>query len=134
MNILLLLVLSVIAIVFVFFAVPRKPTVKEWCFTRLIVNGGEVLVFLVMLLFPGIDLGMRFSALFLLLGIRVLLAAILYFFKKKTEREKKPAGMAVSLLGSLFLFAVSSIPSFLFADYEGLPTTGQYEVNWHRLF
>lgn len=128
MNILLLLVLSVIEIVFVFLAVPRKPTVKEWCFTRLIVNGGEVLVFLVMLLFPGIDLGMRFFALFLLLGIRVLLAAILYFFKRRTEREKKPVGMVFSLLGALFLFAASSIPSFLFADYEGLPTTGQYEV------
>lgn len=128
MNILLLLVLSMIEIVFVFLAVPRKPTVKDWFFTRLIVNGGEVLVFLVMLLFPGIDLGMRFFALFLLLGIRVLLAAILYFLKKRTEREKKPVGMVFSLLGSLFLFTVSSIPSFLFADYEGLPTTGQYEV------
>ncbi|MDE6906370.1 MAG: hypothetical protein K2P76_15860 [Lachnospiraceae bacterium] len=128
MNILLLCALSVIEIAFLFLAVQKKPAVKEWFFTRLLVNGGEVLVFLVMLPLPGIDLGMRFGILFFFLGIRAFLAAVLYFMKKKGEKEKKSAGMVFSFLGSLLLFVIGSIPSFLFTDYEGLPATGQYEV------
>ncbi len=128
MNVLLLLVLTVIEIAFAVIAIRRKPIVKEWYLTRLIVNGGEVLVFLVMLLLPGIDLGMRYKALFLLLSLRTVLAAILYWIKKKAEKEKKLAGMVFSVLGSFILFVFGLIPSFLFADYVGLPTTGEYEV------
>lgn len=47
-----------IEMAFAWINVPRKPAVKEWALARLIVNGGEVLVFLVLLLAPGIDLGM----------------------------------------------------------------------------
>lgn len=128
MNLLLLFVLIGIETAFAFLAIQKKPAAGDWYFTRLIVNGGEVLVFLVMLLLPGIDLGMRFRILFVLLEIRVFLAVIFYLIKKKREKEKKPAGMVFSLLGSILLFVIGSIPSFLFADYEGLPVTGQYEV------
>lgn len=128
MNILLLTLLSVTEIVFASITVPRKPTVGEWSLGRLLVDGGEVLVFLVMLPAPGIDLGMRFRALFVLLGIRTALSAIRYLLKRKTEKKKKPAGIVFSLVGSVFLFFCAGIPSFLFADYEGLPMTGRCEV------
>lgn len=64
MNILLLSVLCVVEIAFAWITVPGKPAVKEWSLARLIVNGGEMLVFLVLLLSPGIDLGMRFRSSF----------------------------------------------------------------------
>lgn len=128
MNILLLSVLCVIEIAFAWITIPRKPAVKEWSLARLIVNGGEVLVFLVLLLSPGIDLGMRFRVLSYLLGIRTVFAAFRFIMKRKTEKEKKTVGMVLSLCVSILLFVCASIPSFLFADYKGLPTTGGYEV------
>lgn len=128
MNILLLTVLCVIEIAFAWISIPRRPIVREWSLARLIINGGEVLVFLVLLLSPGIDLGMRFRLLFLLLGIRTVLAAVLCLTRRKAEKEKKTAGIIFSLFGSVLLFAFGSIPSFLFADYQGLPTTGPYGV------
>lgn len=128
MNILLLSVLCVVEIAFAWITIPRKPAVKEWSLARLIVNSGEVLVFLVLLLSPGIDLGMRFRVLSYLLGIRTVFAAFWFIMKRKTEKEKKTVGMVLSLCVSILLFVCASIPSFLFADYKGLPTTGGYEV------
>lgn len=128
MNIILLSVLCAVEIAFAWIAVPRKPAVREWALARLIMNGGEVLVFLVLLLSPGIDLGMRFRVLAYLLAIRLMFAALAYLAKRNAEKEKKPAGMILSLCGSLLFFVCASIPSFLFADYQGLPTTGEYTV------
>ena len=47
---------------------------------------------------------------------------------KKGEEVKKTSGIVVSAIMSCLLFVGALMPSFMFADYDGLPTTGEYEV------
>lgn len=129
MNFLLLILLCVTEIAFAAAAITRKPNLRDWQLGRLIVNGGELLVFLITLLLPGIDLGMRFQCLFYLLLIRILFSGIgCLLRRKKTEKAKKAVSMILGALLAMALFFFSMIPSFIFSDYQGLPVTGKYSV------
>lgn len=63
MNILLLILLCVFEAAFAVTAGGRKCGKKDWQVGRLICNGGQLLVFLIMLIAPGIDLSFRFMGL-----------------------------------------------------------------------
>lgn len=129
MNLLLLTLLCVTEIAFAAMAITRKPNLRDWQLGRLIVNGGELLVFLITLLLPGINLGMRFTCLFYMLLIRILFSGIGYLLRrKKTEKAKKAVFMILGALLSIVLIFLSMVPSFVFTDYQGLPVTGTYTV------
>lgn len=129
MHILLLILLCATEIAFAVAAITRKPNLRDWQLGRLIVNGGELLVFLITLLLPGIDLRMRFQCLFYLLLIRILFSGIgCLLRRKKTEKAKKAVSMILGALLSMALIFFSMIPSFVFSDYQGLPVTGKYSV------
>lgn len=129
MNLLLLTLLCVTEIAFAVMAITRKPNLRDWQMGRLIVNGGELLVFLLTLLLPGIDLGMRFTCLFYMLLIRILFSGVGYLIRrKKTEKAQKTVFMILGALLSMVLIFLSMIPSFVFTDYQGLPVTGEYTV------
>lgn len=129
MNLLLLILLCATEIAFAAAAITRKPNLRDWQLGRLIVSGGELLVFLITLLLPGIDLGMRFQCLFYLLLIRILFSGIGGLLRrKKTEKAKKAVSMILGTLLSMALIFFSMIPSFIFSDYQGLPVTGKYSV------
>lgn len=129
MNTLLLLLMCVIEIALAYLTISKKSKAGEWKLSRLIANGGELLLFLLLLLFPGIDMGMRFKLFVYLLVFRFLCAAIGYLFaRKKPEKEKRVASKVVSAVLAMILFGISLLPSFIFEDYYGLPTTGEYKV------
>ena len=84
MNILLLILLCVFDAAFAVTAGGRKCSKKDWQVGRLICNGGQLLVFLIMLIAPGIDLSFRFMGLFVLLILRIVAA----FFGVLLTRKK----------------------------------------------
>lgn len=111
------------------FTLLRQKSRKEWIRNRLIINGTELLLFIIMTLLPGIDFTFRFTGLFILLVIRVLIAGIRFLLTyKRAEGEKKKV---ILILGSVLISAVMLlclIPAFVFADYNGLETSGNYDV------
>lgn len=124
----LFIILVAIEIGFAVFQFIVFSSKNEWTFRRLMVNVGELVVYLIMAFLPGIDTGFRFFALYILLGLRVVVAGIFAFIYRKNEKFKSKAAIFLSALLSVILIAVNLIPAFLFADYSGRPLTGEYSV------
>ncbi len=127
MAMVIFLLLMITEIGFAVFGFTKSTLKNQWTGERLLVNGAEAVIFLLLLLLPGIDLSFRFTALAILLLIRVLAAGLFFLLYRKNENMKKKAAIAGSVLISILLFAVSLTPAFLFRDYTGRAVTGEYE-------
>ena len=129
MNTFLLVLLCIFEAAFAVTVISRKADKKGWQTGRLICNIGQLGLFLVMLIAPGIDMSFRFMGLFVLLIIRIIFAFIGFMIiRKKEEKSKHPAMIIISALLSAVLISGSLIPSFVISDYDGLPVSGQYEI------
>lgn len=102
---------------------------REWYRNRTVIRAGEVVIFLFALLLPQISWDFRFKMLFAVLAIRLLSAGIIYICKnKKASGRKSKIAAILNVLFSILLITVSIVPAFVFTGYEGLETTGTYEV------
>ena len=129
MNTILLILLCVFEIAFAFTAITRKTDQKSWQTGRLICNAGQLLLFLIMLIAPGIDMSFRFTGLFILLLIRIVIAFIgMMILRKKEDKAKRTSMMVFSAVLSIVLISFSLVPSFVITAYSGLPVSGEYEV------
>lgn len=129
MNTILLILLCVFEAAFAFTAISRKADKKGWQTGRLICNAGQLGLFLIMLIAPGIDMSFRFMGLFILLLLRIIIAFISWMItKNKEDKPKHSAMMIISALLSAVLISGSMIPSFIISDYSGLPVSGAYDI------
>ncbi|MGN0636848.1 MAG: alpha/beta hydrolase family protein [Huintestinicola sp.] len=129
MNTILLILLCIFEAAFAFTAIRRRADKKGWQTGRLICSGGQLALFLIMLIAPGIDMSFRFTGLFILLVLRIIIAFIgMMIIRNKEEKSKHPAMMILSALLSVLLISGSLIPSFVISDYSGLPVSGEYEI------
>ncbi len=129
MNTILLILLCVFEAAFAVTAISRRADKKGWQTGRLICNAGQLGLFFVMLIAPGIDMSFRFMGLFILLLLRIVIAFIgMMIMRNKEEKSKHPAMMILSALLSAVLISGSMIPSFVISDYNGLPVSGEYNV------
>lgn len=128
MALILFLIFVIIEIGFAVSGILRKPTKTRWQIKRLVVNVVEFFTYIVLLLLPGIDFSFRFKALALLLVIRIFLASLATIFARNNENLKKVVAMVFSAVISIVLIAISMIPAFMFSDYKGRETTGEYKV------
>lgn len=101
----------------------------QWLRSRVIASTGEILIFLVALLLPWCAWDFRFKICFAILLIRVVIALVVYVVKhKKISGSKSKIGASLNVIGSVLVLALALIPAFVFTGYEGLETTGAYEV------
>ena len=130
MTLILLIILSAAEIGFLVFETVNKSSGhKIWTVRRLIVNAAQLALFGIMLVFPGIDAGFRFTGLIILLIVRIITAAIFALAYRKKTDIKKTGRKVMSLIVSIILITASTVPAFLFTDYEGRPVTGPYTVS-----
>ena len=66
MNTILLILLCIFEAAFAFTAIRRKADKKGWQTGRLICSTGQLGLFIIMLIAPGIDMSFRFMGLFIL--------------------------------------------------------------------
>ena len=128
MAYLLLIVLLITEIGFSVFELTRTTVKREWTPKRVLVNGVQLGIFLLMTLLPGIDFGFRFTALLIVLILRLAVSGIFALAYRKNDKQKKKAAIVFSALISVVLIAANMLPAFIFADYHGRPLTGEYEV------
>ena len=126
----ILLLLFVIAEIVLLVITFREQKEKvQWLKNRVLTRVSEIVIFLVALLLPQVAWDFRFKLCFFLLIIRVATAAISYFVKKeKVQGDKSKVGAVMNALGGAVLLACSLVPALLFTGYEGLETSGEYEV------
>lgn len=96
---------------------------------RTAVTAVEFILLLLMVVLPTTYLKWRFTMALVVLGVRFVLAGISFLVKRKKVQGdvKKPSRIICSVL-AVMLIAFSLVPSFVFANYNGLEVTGEYEV------
>ena len=114
---------------FAVFSFVKQREKLQWLRNRCCVSAGELVLYLLLLPFPGIDFTFRYKIFFYLLIVRVFLSTLCYVLKKKKAIGVKHGfGIVISGLLGIVILSLSLIPSFIFADYQGLSTTGSHEV------
>lgn len=107
----------------------RQKEKVQWLQNRVIARAGELVLFLLVLLLPQAAWDFRFKMCFLVLAIRIVTALIAYAVKrKKASGSQSKAGAVANMCLGVLVLALSLIPAYLFTGYEGLETTGAYEV------
>ncbi len=128
MAIIIFLIILIIEIGFTVSEFLRKPLKKEWIYRRLLLCASEM-VFLLLLILPGMGSSIRYKGLAALLVIRLIAALITFLLNRKNEKLKKRAVMVLSCAIGIAFFAASLLPAFLIRDYKGRETTGEYELS-----
>jgi dienelactone hydrolase len=128
MATLLLIILLIVEFGFLSYELARSTSKRQWMPRRFIINAVQTVLYLIMVLLPGIDFSFRFRMLFALLVIRLLVAGIFALAYKKNDKIKRKGAMVLSCILSVMLISFNMLPAFLFADYHGRPLTGEYEV------
>ena len=102
---------------------------RDWLLIRMIVRVSELAAFLLVMLLPNVTFDFKYSLCFWILMIRVVKVVILYFVERNTiSGSRSKAGAVFAALSSIAMLGFALIPSFLFAEYDGLPTSGPYNV------
>ena len=128
MAALLLIILLIVETGFLAYELTRKSSKREWTPRRFVIDSVQLVLFLIMVLLPGIDFGFRFRMFLTVLLLRVLAAGIFALAYRKNEKSKKKSAIVFSTIISIILITTNMLPAFLFADYHGRPVTGEYEV------
>lgn len=113
-------------VVLTFTKFSNKP---QWRKNRLFVRAAEAAVLLGIILVPVTYLKWRFFMAFSVLIIRLIIAGVAFLVKRgKADGVRSKGASIASCVLSVILIAVALMPSFIFANYNGLKTTGEYEV------
>ena len=102
---------------------------KHWLVARCVFRAGELAVFLFVMLLPNVTFDFKYQLCFALLIICLAGALVMYLIKRTTASGKRSkAGAVFGAVGSIVILALSLIPAFIFTEYAGLETSGEYEV------
>ncbi|MCI5828454.1 MAG: hypothetical protein MR020_09570 [Lachnospiraceae bacterium] len=102
---------------------------KHWLVARCVFRAGELAVFLFVMLLPNVTFDFKYQLCFALLIICLAGALVMYLIKRTTATGKRSkAGAVFGAVGSIVILALSLIPAFIFTEYAGLETSGEYEV------
>ena len=130
MGILFLIFFTLAEITLVVLTFTKFREKLAWRKNRVIVRAAEVVLLLGMVLVPTTNLKWRFFGALIVLAVRLLIAGIVWLvMRKKSNGLRKKPVTVISCVLSVVLIAFSLVPAFIFTNYNGLPTTGEYKVN-----
>ena len=100
-----------------------------WLRTRAVVRLVETLTLLGVIVIPSTHMKWRFAVCMVILIIRLLVAGIAWLAGRNKATGLKNRALAVlSFLFSVIIVTLSLAPAFIFTNYNGLPTTGEFGV------
>ncbi|MCM1127406.1 MAG: hypothetical protein NC429_13160 [Lachnospiraceae bacterium] len=102
-----------------------------WRRNRLLFCAAEFVLMLLVMLLPMTITGQkwRFTGCLVILGIRLAISCLVYLIKRGSTHKDKTKGKAIAgTVMNIVIICFSLFPAFLFTDYSGLKTSGQYEV------
>ena len=124
---LILFTLAEIALVVLTFTKFREKA--AWRKNRVIIRAAEALLLLGIILVPAVHMKWRFFGVMMVLAVRLLIAGIVWLvMRKKSNGNRKKPWTIINCVVSVFLIAFALVPTFIFSNYNGLPTTGEYAV------
>ena len=101
----------------------------DWRRNRALVRLIETTLVFGIVLLPTTHMKWRFLIALAVLIVRFLIAGISWLARRKKTGTRKKGWTVVNCVFSVILIVFTLIPSFVFSNYNGLPTTGEYTVN-----
>lgn len=126
MGLFILFIFAIMEIALVALTFTKWPKAADFRRNRLVATAAEFMLLVLIMALPTTYMKWRFAVAAGLVGIRLVIAGI-RFFGSKAQGNVKKASRIICCLLVLVLTAMSLLPSFLFANYNGLPVTGQYD-------
>ena len=131
MAIALLVTFIVLEAAFAAVMVRRRGTARSWIKARIFASLAELAIVTVAVLVGQGAPGMRFTAILAVLVLRIGIELAFYLAKRNRPASMEPirtSRVVRSAIRSSLVAAIALAPAFLFADYDGLPTTVEHEV------
>ncbi len=130
MGIMFLTVFTLAEIALVVLTLTKFREKIAWRKNRVIIRAAEAVLLLGIVLIPVTNMKWRFFFALIVLAVRLLIAGIVWLtMRKRNNGIRKKAVTVISCVLSVFFVAFSLVPSFIFTNYNGLPTTGEYKVS-----
>ncbi len=100
-----------------------------WLRNRTLSRAIESVVLLLIVVMPFTYMKWRYTGALILLGVLLLIAGLCWLLKrKKASGAVKKGRVITSGVLSVMLIAFALVPAFVFKNYNGLETTGDYAV------
>lgn len=129
MGIIYLVIFALAEIPLVVLTFTKFQEKAAWRKNKVIIRAAETVLLLGIILLPTVYLKWRFFAALCIIAVRFIFAGIMWLIKrKKAEGMKKKAWSVVNCVASVILIGAALLPSVMFSNYNGLPTTGPYKV------
>lgn len=130
MGLLFLILFAVLEILLMVLTFTKGSEKSKFLKNRTLVIFAELLILLLIVLLPTTYMKWRFACALAVLAVRFVFSGIRFLVKgKKVEGNvRKPARILCFAL-SVMIMAFSLVPSFVFANYNGLEVTGEYEIS-----
>ena len=125
--------LALVEVAVLIASIKKRSTKREWIRTRTITSVCEavVLALLMALPFAGISFDFRWMALLALLVMRAAIALVVFLARGKKAGDETPhrvPRIVLNVIGSIIAIAIAVVPALIFPPYDGLSTTGDYDV------
>lgn len=129
MGIFLLICFAVMEVALMVSSFTKYKEKKQWLLVRWVLRAGELAIFLFVVLLPNVTFDFKYKLCFFTLLVRVARTLIMYLARRNTiTGNRSKVGAVFGGIGSILLLAVTLIPAFLFTEYKGLETSGEYQV------
>ncbi|MBO7701529.1 MAG: alpha/beta fold hydrolase [Eggerthellaceae bacterium] len=115
-------------------SIKMRSSKRDWIRTRTIASVCEAVVLALLMALPisNISFDFRWEVLLVVLAVRAAIALIVFLTRSKKANTDTPyriPRIVFNVLGSIVVIAIAVVPALVFPPYNGLPTTGNYDVS-----
>ncbi len=129
MGIALIAVITALEIALVVLTLTKQRESGKWLRNRLLTRAVEMGLVLAVILLPFTNFKWRFYGALITLAVLLLIVGLKWLFgRKKAIGEKRKSRVVMSAVLTVLLLLPALVPAFLFTNYNGLETTGAYDV------
>ena len=129
MGLLFLVLFAVLEIALVVLSFTKWSEKSKFLRNRAVVTVTEFVILFLMVVLPTTYMKWRFAMALGVLAFRFVFSGISFIVKgKKVQGNVKKGVRILCCVLVVMLMALSLLPSFMFSNYNGLETTGEYEI------
>ena len=127
MGFILLILMAVSEIALILRTCLKEKEKQKWRKNRMITRMIQIGIVITALAYPAAQ-KWRFVPVLCCLMVLLLIAVSVLIKRKKSDGEKTTGGTIASGFCSIVLTGIFLVPAFVFTGYNGLPVTGEYQV------
>lgn len=128
MGFVLLILMAASEIILTFRTCLKEKEKQKWRKNRMITRMIQIVIVIIALAYPAAQKWRLAPVLCCLIVLLLFAVSAVLINRKKPDGEKTTGGTVVSGICSIVLTGIFLVPAFIFTGYNGLPVTGEYQV------